>query len=94
MTPMSFEDVIGRAKTLNSNLSVDVLLQGKTEPHGRKLTHNGFRSGSSANRRVLSFQATQHAPVTSVARHRISLMEKPICMASRNVRSENCALPV
>jgi peptide methionine sulfoxide reductase msrA/msrB len=42
LTPMSFEDVISRAKTLNSNLSVNVLLQGKTEPHGRKLTHNGF----------------------------------------------------
>jgi methionine-S-sulfoxide reductase len=42
LTPMSFEDVINRAKTLSSNLSVNVLLQGKTEPYGRKLTHNGF----------------------------------------------------
>ena len=42
LTPMTFEEVIGRAKLLKSDLSVLVLLQGKSDPPGLKLTHNGY----------------------------------------------------
>src|SRR5258706_9365711 len=43
-----------------------------------KLTHSGLFAGNSAWRRDRWRHKTQHTPVASVARNRISLIEKPI----------------
>src|SRR5262249_21341836 len=49
-----------------------------TNSSAPNVTHSGFFSGSAPLRRTRTFQATQQAPVASVTRQRISLMEKPI----------------